>query len=353
MNALIKELRYAARTLARMRVTAAVAIVTLALGIGATTTIFSVVYAALLRAVPFPEPGRLVMLYTTRSTARTGEQRLRWSMADIAALGPSTATLEDIGSFTSATINLTGDGDPEQIFGEVASPGYFQAARVTPRSGRLLLAGDDNANGVRAVALISARLWRRRFGSDPAILGRTIDINQVPLTIVGVLPDDFSGLSGRADVWFPPAMAPLLTYSGYLTTPQHFINVIGRVKRGVSIAQAQAEIATIGPRVVNGDSSADAEPATWGAILAPIGDARIDASQRRSSLLLFAAVACLLLIACVNVASVLLARARTRRREIAVRLALGASRARIVRQLLAESVLLAAIGGAAGSALSV
>ena len=353
METLFQDLRYAVRMLIRMRGAAVVAIATLALGIAATTDVFSIVYAALLRPLPFAEPDRLVLLYVTRTTPRDGLQKMRWSYPEITALGSKVSSLEEVASFTQSRVNLTSNGEPEQINGEVVTPGYLRILRMAPQMGRAFSAEEDTVPGGHPVALISAGLWQRRFASDPAIIGRSIGINRVPLTIVGVMPAGFSGLSGRAEFWIPTTMAPGLTYGDYLTTPQHFINLVGRLRPGAPLERAAAELETIGPRVVMAERSREDGTGTWSATLGPLADARIDASNRRSGLLLLAAVACVLLIACVNVASVLLARARARRREIAVRLAIGAGRRQIVRQLLTESLVLAAIGGACGTLLAI
>jgi predicted permease len=335
-----------------MRGTSLIAILTLAIGVGFTTTVFSIVYAALLRPLPFDAPDRLVMLYTTRTSAREGTQRLRWAHAELTSLDQRLSSLDALASFTQTRVNLTGGGDPEQIFGEIISPAYPDLLHVAPVRGRSFLPEEDSTEEGHPVALISARLWRVRFGSDPSILGRTVGINEVPLMIVGILPESFSGLSGRADIWIPTTMAPRLTYRDYLTTPQHFINFVGRLKPGVPVAQASAELAALAPHIVVPEAATGSEPVTWSATVRPLADARIDPSVRRSGLLLIGAVACVLTISCVNVASVLLARARTRRREIAMRLALGSTRFRIVRQLLTESLVLAAIGGIFGTLLA-
>jgi putative ABC transport system permease protein len=348
MSVAFQDLRHAVRTVARMRGVGVVAIVTIALGIGAATLGFSVVYAALYRALPFEAPDQLVMLSVTRANPRDGLQRVRWSFSEVTALGPRLTSLENVATYTQTNINLTSDGDPEQGTGEIVSPGYFRVLRIAPERGRVFSPEEGTAQGARPVVVISARLWQRRFGSDPAIVGRSMAINQVPLTVIGVLPASFSGLSGKAELWIPTQMAPRLTYAEYLTTPQHFINLVGRLNPGVGVERAAAELASRAPGVVVPERAATVQSETWGATVWPLSRARVDASAERSVLLLLAAVSCLLLIACVNLASLLLTRAFGRRREIAVRLAVGSSRSRLIRQLLTESLVIAAIGGALG-----
>ncbi len=332
-----------------MRGVAIVAILTLALGIGAATTMFSVVYAMLLRPPPFADPDRLVILFNTSVTPRDGMQRLRWSMPNITELERVTTSFESVGSFTGPLFTLSGHGDPEHIDGETVSRGYFQALRVHPIAGRIFTADEGSAAGAQPVAIISTRLWKRKLESDPASVGRTIVVNDVPLTIIGILPEGFTGLSGKAELWIPPPMAARLYYSEYLTTPQNFISVVARLKEGLSLQQANAELAAIGPRFVGNGSV----PGTvWGAAAVPIREARVDPMLRQSALVLLAAAACVLVIACVNVASLLLARARVRRREIAVRLAIGSGRRRLVQLLLTEGLVMAAVAGVCGTVLA-
>ncbi|PYQ73706.1 MAG: hypothetical protein DMG01_22045 [Acidobacteria bacterium] len=345
METVLHDVRYALRTFARMRGVAAVAVVTLALGIAATTTMFSVAYAALLRPLPFTAVDRLVILYISRSTPREGTVRLRWSKPVIDIVGAvAPYAFESIATFTSTNISLSGgEQTPEQVDGETVSPDYFDTLRVSPIAGRVFAGEDD------AVVLISERLWRRRFNADPSIVGRNIRLNDDPLTVAGVLPASFTGLNGKSDVWIPRALAPRLIYSDYLTTPQHFINVVARLRAGTTLGQANAALATIGPSLADADGPRDAR---WSAMALPIGDARIDPTLRRSVFVLLAAASCVLLIACVNVAGLLLARARTREREMAVRLAIGSSRGRLVRQLLTEALLLAVASAAFGVLLA-
>ena len=201
MGTILQDIRQSIRRLVRMRGVALAAVVTLAVGIGAATTIVGVVYAALLRPLPFAEPDRLAMLYTTRTTVREGTQRGRWSRHDITAIAPLLTSFEATASFTRVSVSLGGGDVPEQIDGEIVSPTYFSVLRVAPRLGRVFLPSDDLQPGEPAIALIGARLWHRRFGSDPGIVGQLVTINAVPLTVAGVVPDGFAGLTGCSEVW--------------------------------------------------------------------------------------------------------------------------------------------------------
>ena len=349
MDTFARDLRYAVRALLRMRGVAVVAILTLALGIGATTTMFSVVYARLLRPPPFADAGQLTILFNTSVTPTDGLMRWRWSMPNITALRSSATSFETVASFTGALLSMSGRGDPEYVEGEVVSSDYFRTLRVSPIAGRTFDAAEDTVGGAQPVTMIGWRLWRRTFAGDPAIIGGTIVVNDVPLTIVGILPEGFTGLTGKAELWIPPPMAARLTYADYLTTPQNFISVVARLKEGATLAGANAELAAIGSRFV-GEGRA---PGTvWGAIGVPLRDARVEPSQRQSALMLLAAAVCVLVIACANVASLLLARGRVRRREIAVRLAIGSGRRRLVQQMLTEGLVMAAAAGVCGTVLA-
>jgi putative ABC transport system permease protein len=347
----MNDLRYSVRSLLRMRGIAILAIVTLALGIGATTTMFSAAYAALLRPLPFPQPDRLVLIFSTRSSPREGFVRSRWSYPLVERLSSSVTSYEAIATFTPSLISLSGgNGDPEQIDAEIVSPEYFGILRATPAVGRTFTAAEDRAPGDAPVAILSDGLWRRRYGADPAVIGSPVRINGVPLTVIGIMPAGFAGLSDKSEMWIPRTMAPLLTYAEYLTTTQLFLPVIARLKEGVTLERANAELAAASASF----EVPGAEPDTrGGAVADPAGRARIEPSMRRSLLLLLAAAGCVLLITCANVAGLLLARGRMRARELAIRLAIGAGRARIMRQLLLESLILALVAGAGGVVLAV
>ncbi|HYT65141.1 MAG TPA: ABC transporter permease [Vicinamibacterales bacterium] len=346
----MNDLRYSVRTLARMRGVAVVAVATLALGIAATTTMFSGAYAALLRPVPFADPDRLVLLFTTRSTAREGLVLSRWSRPLIDMLTASVSSYESIASFSAPLVSVSGgNGDPEQIDAEIVSPDYFRTLRVAAVAGRTFTPAEDGAPGAAPVVILSDRLWRRRYSADPSVLDSTIRINDVPMTVIGIMPPGFSGLSDKSELWIPRTMAPRLTYAEYLTTPQLFIGVVARLKNDVTLERANAELtaASAAFPVPSGF-----EDARWSAVAQRAGDARVEPVLRRSVLLLLGAAACVLLITCANVAGLLLARGRMRRRELAIRMAIGAGRARIVRQLLTESLVLAVAAGACGTLLA-
>lgn len=333
---------------------AATALLSLTLGVGGVTVVFSALDGALLRPPPFADASRLAILYITHAQPEHGAWRERWSYPRYQLLRRLPTPFTDIASFSSAEVTLTGVDEPAPAHAEVVSPSYFSVLRVSPSAGRTFLASEDSAPGAHRVVVLGHALWERRFGGDPAIVGRTIGVNGVALTVVGVAPRGFLGLSERAELWIPTSLAPFITYDGYRTTNQNFISVVARLRSGVPMARAQSAMAALEPRI-QGLLPSEAEGArdTFGATAVALNAARVDPGARGVLLLLFGAAAFVLLLACVNVASLLLGRAMRRRREIATRLALGATRRDIVRQLLAESAVLAAMGGGLGVLVAV
>lgn len=324
----------------------------LALGIGALTTTFGLVDAALIRQPPFVEADRLAMLYITR-TGAAGARRERWSYPRLQMLSRTATSFESIANYSPATVTLTGAGDPETISAEVVSPSYLALLRVRPMKGRTFLASEDDAPGAHPVVLLGYDLWQRRFSGDSAVVGRTIGVQGLALTVVGVMPRSFRGLTNRAQLWIPASMAPSLTYADYLKTNQNFISVVGRLRPGVDLAKAQAELAVLGGQINRAlPSQSDDLAETLGATAIALNVARVDATLKRSVLILLAAVALLHLLACANVTNLLLGRAASRRREAAVRSALGCGSARLLRFFIAEGFLLTLSGGAAGIALA-
>jgi putative ABC transport system permease protein len=339
MDQILQDIKYSLRMFGQQRAFTIAAVAALALGIGATTAVFSVVNASLLRPFPYPDADRIVIFMNT-SPGGSGPAA---SPAKFAHWQHQTQVVQDVSAFRSGIVNFTGGDTPEQLKSGQVSEAYFRLLGAKTILGRTFTADEDRSNGPR-VAVISYGWWKRRFGGDPAIVGKTISLSGEPYVVVGVLGQNFdpSELGDAADVWTPFQLDPNSNDQG------HYFMAAGRLKPGVTLAQAKGRLA----------ASADEYRRKFANALGPKQGFSVDRLQdvfvRGSKTLfeiLFAAVAGVLLIACANVANLLLVRATVRKREMAIRAAIGAGRGRIVRQLMTESVLLAIMGGVLGLAL--
>ena len=313
-----------------------IAVLTLALGIGANTAIFSVVDAVLLRPLPFQNAIRIVRAWGNFPLY----DKAGVSPPDFLAYRAHNHVFEQFGaiSYGTSLFNLTGNDKPQQVQGSLVTQGFFETLGIRPLAGRTFSLADEQEHDPRVV-ILGNRFWRERFGGDPGVIGKSLKLDASEMTIVGILPNDLP-LFSDADFWFP---APFQN-EGMSSHRTHFLRPIGLLKPGVRIQQAQAELDTVAAQLAADfpDTNKD-----WNLRLEPAHRAMVG-NVRPVLFMLLGAVGLVLLIACANVASLLLARNSARGREIAIRTALGAGRFRLVRQMLTESVLLAVAGGAAG-----
>jgi predicted permease len=348
MRDLWQDIRYGARRLARTPGFTAAAVLTLALGIGATSSIFSLLRAVLFEALPYKDPGSLVLVRGLMTREAPEDWPISWlDIHDLRAEQKVFSGLAAVGD--DMTYNLGSTGEPEHVAGEMVTADYFDLLGLRPAVGRTFLAEEDQASGDARVVILGHDLWKRRFGGDPAIVGRAVQLNEEPYTVVGVMPPGFRGLTDISEVWLPAGISGSTLGAHYVEMRRYrWMFAVARLAPGVSVQRAQQELDTIFARMAQEYPDSNEH---FSVRLKPLAEAWFG-DLRPQLLVALGAAAFVLLIACTNVANLLLARAAGRQKEMSVRTALGAGRGRLVRQLLAESLVLSLLGCAVGLLLA-
>jgi putative ABC transport system permease protein len=330
----LQDVRFAFRTLRKAPVFSLTVVLVLALGIGSTALMFTIVNSVLLKGPPFPQADRLVMLWQDLPQ----EKRVSFSAREYTIWSQQTQLFENLAAMTGSGFTITGRGEPEMAIGQFVTPSFFQALRIAPALGRVFLESESKT-GQERVVILSHALWRDKFGMRSDVLGQAVTMNGKTYTVVGVMPETFDFPRRDIKLWVPAALDSGI----YQENPDaHFLRVLGRLKPGVTAERLKAEIDLLGTRVNAPDD--DTVRRFYPVSLKEM----ISGDLRRPLLVLLSAVAFLLLIACANVANLMLARASSRQSEMAIRSAMGASRPRLIAQLLTEAALLASAGGALG-----
>jgi len=341
LDMLIHDIRYSLRNLRQTPTFTAAVLITVALGIGATTAIYSLVYTVLIRPLPFTDTDRLVRV--TETNLGRNIPAFAASVLNFLSWQERSQSFEAVAAIRSGSANLTGDGDPQRALTTAVSGQFWALTGLRPVMGRTFTPEEDKP-GNDGVAMLSEGLWQERYGADPAILGRTILLNSQPRVVVGIAPKDV-GYTSAVDVWIP--LAPILKEE---SRANHVINVIGKLKPGVTVAAADAELNLVAERL---EQEYPQTNAGWRVRLTPVGEWIVDHDSRLSLYVLLGSAGMLLIAACANIAGLLVTRATARAHEFGIRLALGAGSRRLIRQLMTESVLLAVIGGMFGVLIAV